>query len=159
MLDVEKLIYDIARIDFFSSMGKAPDMVEGVVYIESVFRVFVEPLESDFAGTYKDLEWLPTTPTQDDPFNSFPKPPKDLADARLRVSKAVLQSVKRGAKDKLVSGAHDFGLAARNAACFAFRQYVSEIHYGGGGAWSKIVGLYFSGRWPVGYAGGKLIVI
>jgi len=159
MLDVEKLIDDIARTDFFSSMGKAPDVVEGVVYVESVFRVFIEPLESDFAGAYKDLEWLPTTPTQDDPFNSFPKPPKELADARLKVSKAVMQSVKGVAKDKFLSGAHDFSLAARNAACFAFRQYVSEVYYGGDGAWSKIVGLYFSGRWPVGYAGDKLIVI
>ena len=159
MLDIEKLIDDIAQTNFFSNMGKAPDVVEGVVYIESVFRVFIEPLESDFAGAYKYLEWLPTTPTQDDPFNSFPKPPKEIADARLKASKAVMQSVKRVAKDKFVSGAHDFSLAARNAACFAFRQYVSQVYYGGDGAWSKIVGLYFSGRWPVGYAGEKLIVI
>ncbi|WP_156352029.1 hypothetical protein [Pseudomonas sp. NBRC 111130] len=159
MLDVEKLIDNVARTDFFSSMGKAPDAIEGVVYIESVFRVFIEPLEADFAGAYKDLEWLPTTPTQDDPFNSFPRPPQELVDARLRVSKAVMQSVKNVAKDKFVSGAHDFSLAARNAACFAFRQYVSEVYYGGDGIWSKIVDLYFSGRWPVGYAGEKLIVI
>lgn len=159
MLDIEKLIDDIARTEFFSNMGKAHDVAEGVIYIERVFRVFIEPLESDFAGGYKDLEWLPTTPTQDDPFSSFPKPPKELVDARLKVSKAVMQSVKGVARDKFVTGAHDFSLAARNAACFAFRQYVSEDYYGGGGVWSKIVELYFSGRWPVGYARDRLIVI
>ncbi|MCE0975759.1 hypothetical protein [Pseudomonas putida] len=159
MLDFEKLTDEIGRANFFSKMGGVPDKVENIIYIESVFRVFIEPVESEFLGAYENLEWLPTTPTQDDPFKSFPKPPKDLVDLRLRVSKAVMQSVKKVPKDKFLSGAHDFSLAARNAACFAFRQYVSECYYGEESAWLRIVELYFSGRWPVGYSKNKLIVI
>ncbi|MFQ6572331.1 hypothetical protein [Pseudomonas sp. UM16] len=159
MLDAEKLVDDIARARFFSRMGCAPDLNEGVIYVESVFKVFVEPEESDFHGVYKNLEWLPTTPTQEDPFNSFPKAPKDLVELRLKVSKAVMQSIKEVPKEKFIAGAHDFSVAARNAACFAFRQYVSECYYGSGSVWSRVVDLYFSGRWPVGYSKDKLIVI
>jgi len=159
MLDTEKVIDGIARARFFSEMGCAPGFVEGVIYIENVHRVFVDPVESEFLGVYKDLKWLPTTPTQDDPFNSFPKSPKELVDLRIKVSKAVMQSVKYIPRDKFVSGVHDFSLAAKNAACFAFRQYMSECYYGSEGVWSKVVGLYFSGRWPVGYSKKKLIAI
>ena len=159
MLDFEKIIDEVGRASFFSRMGSAPDAIEGVIFIKSVFRVFVEPVDSDYFGAYKDLEWLPTTPTQDDPFKSFPKPPKDLVDLRLGVSRAVMQSVKHVPKDKFLSGGHDFSLAARNAACFAFRQYMSECYYGRDSAWKKIVELYFDGRWPVGYLKDNLIVI
>lgn len=52
-------------------MGEVADKFENVIYIESVFKVFVEPVEAEFLGAYEDLEWLPTTPTQDDPFKFF----------------------------------------------------------------------------------------
>ncbi|WP_323600944.1 hypothetical protein [Pseudomonas putida] len=159
MLDFQNLFDEIGRANFFSKMGEVADKVENVIYIESVFKVFVEPVEAEFLGAYEDLEWLPTTSTQDDPFKFFPKPPKDLVDLRLGVSKAVLQSVRNVPKDKFLSGAHDFSVAARNTACFAFRQYVSECYYGEDSVWLKMVELYCSGRWPVGYSKDKLIVI
>jgi len=89
--------------------------------VESIFKIILEPVESDFEGFYKDLEWLPTSPTQQDPFTVFRKSPKELVGSRLRVSKAVLQSIKSFPKDKFVYRSHDFSIAARNAACFAFR--------------------------------------
>ncbi|WP_236235820.1 hypothetical protein [Pseudomonas faucium] len=159
MRDVERLISDVLRASFFSKMGAAPDSASEVIFIEGVFRVFVDPVESQFLGTYQNLEWLPTTPTQEDPFHSFPKAPKDLVELRLKASKAVMQSIKYMPKEIFISGAHDFSLAARNAACFAFRQYVSECYYGSVGVWSRVVDLYFSGRWPVGYSKEKLIAI
>jgi len=159
MFNVDELIDQVVRADFFSKMGQASDFKSGVIYIESVFKVFVQPDERDFEGYYKYLEWLPTSPTQEDPFRAFPKPSKELMDSRLRVSEAVMQSIKSVPKDKFVFGPHDFCIAARNAACFAFRQYVSESYYGDKGAWSKVIDLYFSGRWPVGYSKDKMIVI
>lgn len=159
MLDMDSFIERIANVAFFAEMGRPGDSVADVVYVENVQRVFIDPVESDFQGLYKYLEWLPTTSTQEDPFNTFPKAPKDLVDIRLRISKAVMQAIKRVPKDKFVFGAHDFSVAARNAACFAFRQYASECYYESGKVWSKIVDIYLSGRWPVGYAEGKIIVI
>lgn len=159
MQDIESLIKRIATTDFFSRMGCDPDPVDGVIYIRDVLKVFIEPEDSYFQGCYKNLEWLPTSPSQDDPFNSFPKPPKELVDWRISVSKAVMQSIKGSSKDKFITGAHDFSLAARNGACFAFRQYVSESYYRAPGTWSKVVELYLSGRWPAGYSGRKLIAI
>ncbi|WP_312352224.1 hypothetical protein [Pseudomonas sp.] len=159
MFDVDELIYEVGRTEFFSKLGCATDLKSGVIYVESIFKVFVEPVESDFEGCYKDLEWLPTSPTQQDPFNVFPKPRKELVDSRLRVSKAVMQSIKSVPKYKFVCGSHDFSIAARNAACFAFRQYVSESYYGDKCVWSKVIDLYFSGRWPVGYSRDRIIAI
>jgi len=159
MLDVERLISDVLRASFFSKMGAVPDSTSEVIFIESVFRVFIDPVETQFSGAYKDLEWLPTTPTQEDPFHSFPKVPKDLVELRLKVSRAVMQSIKYMPKEVFISGAYGFSLTARNAACYAFRQYVSECYYGSVGVWSRVVDLYFSGRWPVGYSKEKLIAI
>jgi hypothetical protein len=93
------------------------------------------------------------------PLILFPKPSKDLVDLRILVNKAVMQSIKSAPNDRLISGAHDFGLAARDAACFAFRQHVSELYYEIDGAWSKITKLYLSGRWPIAHSKDKLIMI
>ncbi|MGB5955775.1 MAG: hypothetical protein WBG97_10310 [Pseudomonas sp.] len=123
-----------------------------------MFEVLIGPMAA-LSEIYKDFKWLPTAPSQDDPFNSFSKPSGDLLGRRLEVTRAVMQSTRNLPKDKFVSGAHDFSLAARHAACFAFRQYVSECHYGGESAWSSIVSLYFAGRWPVAYSADKFIVI
>lgn len=65
-----------------------------MIYIENVRKVFIESLESDFRSLYGEVEWLPSTPTQEDPFNEFPKAPKELTDARILVSKVVLDSVR-----------------------------------------------------------------
>lgn len=157
--DIEAISNKIRSVDFFSKMGCPPDEKNGVIYIENVRKVFIESLESDFRSLYGEVEWLPSTPTQEDPFNEFPKAPKELTDARIFVSKVVLDSVRGMAKDKFVSGAHDFSLAARNAACFAFRQYISECYYQKHGIWSRIVELYYSGRWPVGYVKQVLIAV
>lgn len=159
MLDIVGLTDSIAATQFFSRMGCGSGSENNVIYVKDVFRVFVEPIDSDFHGYYKMIEWLPTSPTQDDPFNSFPKPPKDLVSLRIDVSKAVMRSIKAVSKEKLIVGAHDFSAAAANGACFAFRQYVSESYYGVSGAWSKVAHVYLSGRWPVGYSDDKLIVI
>jgi len=159
MQDVKSLISRIADTEFFSRMGCDPDSRDNVIYIRDVFRVFVEPVYSDFHGYYENLEWLPTSPYQDDPFNSFPKPPKKLVSWRIDVTKTVMQSIKVGSTVKFIAGPHDYSLAARDGACFAFRQYISESYYGVSGEWSKVIELYLSGRWPVGYSDTKLIVI
>lgn len=71
MLDMKKIINNIAQANFFSTMESFSKPIENTIYIQNVFRAFIEPLQSDFKGTYETLEWLPTAPTQSDPFNSF----------------------------------------------------------------------------------------
>jgi len=159
MPGVEKIIDDIAEASFFCAMGKVGEVAEGVIYVENVSRVFISPHDLDLPGDIEDLLWLPTSSTQDDPFNHFPAFPTELTALRLKVSKAVMQSIRQAPKSPFIAGAHDFSLAARNAACFAFRQYVTEDFFGNGAVWSEIVELYLSGRWPVGFMNGQIVVI
>lgn len=159
MWDQKKLFDDIAATQFFSRMGAPSSPEAGVVYMPGVNEVFIDPEASDFHGLYEDLEWLQGTPTDEDPFHTFPKPPKELSDVRLEVSRAVLKAVKGAAREPFIVGAHDFSQAARNAACFAFRQYVSELYYESDSHWSRIVSFYLSGRWPVGHSRGVIVVI
>ncbi|MCG8708031.1 hypothetical protein JHU04_001232 [Brenneria sp. 4F2] len=68
MVDINEEIKKIEAANFFSKMG-ANDLHGGdVILIENVRKVFIEPLDADFKGSYKKIEWLPTSPTQDDPF-------------------------------------------------------------------------------------------
>lgn len=119
----------------------------------------MEPSESEFYGCYDGVEWLPTSPTQPDPFYEIPKPPSDLVAMRIKANKAVMAATKNLDKSKFICAPHDFSLAARNGVCFAFRQYVSESYYGLGDRWLTIIRLYYSGHWPVGFFKNKIVVI
>ncbi|WP_223542552.1 hypothetical protein [Pseudomonas sp. BF-RE-26] len=159
MIDIDKECKKIEGFEFFSSMGSVGSKDNDFLYIESVRKVFLEPSESEFDGCYEGVEWLPTSPAQPDPFYDIPKPPSDLVAMRMKVNKAVMAVAKTIDKNKFICTPHDFNLAARNAVCFAFRQYVSESYYGLGDRWLAIIKLYYSGRWPVGLVKDKIVVI
>lgn len=158
-MNIDEELMKIERCKFFSSMGKRPQTCDSLIFIDTVRKVFVEPALEEFDGCYDRVEWLPTAPTQPDPFYSMPKPPADLVAMRMKVNKAVMAATKNLNKDKFICLPHDFSVAARNAVCFAFRQYVSEEYYGLGSRWAEIVHLYYIGHWPVGYCSDKLVVI
>lgn len=159
MIDIDEELIRIERCDFFSNMGADESKDSALIYIGDVRNVFVEPSVSEFEGYYDDVEWLPTSPTQPDPFYNLPKPASDLVAMRMKVNKAVMAATKNLDKNKFICVPHDFSLAARNGVCFAFRQYVSEEYYGLGDRWAKIVGVYYKGHWPVGFCKNKLVVI
>ncbi|WP_237150644.1 MULTISPECIES: hypothetical protein [unclassified Pseudomonas] len=159
MIDIDEELIKIERGDFFSNMGTAGLTDSALIYIGDVRKVFVEPSMSEFEGYYDDVEWLPTSPTQPDPFYNLPKPPSDLVAMRMKVNKAVMAATKNLDKNKFTCVPHDFSLAARNGVCFVFRQYVSEEYYGLGDKWVKIVEVYYKGHWPVGFCKNKLVVI
>ena len=159
MIDIDEECKKIEGFEFFSNMGGCGPEDTNYIYIESVQKVFVEPSESEFHGCYDGVEWLPTAPTQPDPFYDVPKPPSDLVAMRMKVNKAVMAATKNIDKSKFICAPHDFSVAARNGVCFAFRQYVSESYYGLGDRWATIIKLYYSGHWPVGFYNKKIIVI
>jgi hypothetical protein len=159
MIDVDEECKRIEGFEFFSNMGGCGPKDNNYIYIESVRKVFVESSESEFDGCYSGVEWLPTSPTQPDPFYDLPKPPSDLVAMRMKVNKAVMTATKNLDKSKFICTPHDFSLAARNGVCFAFRQYVSEEYYGLGDRWLTMVRLYYSGHWPVGFFKDKIVVI
>jgi len=158
-MNIDEELVKIETCDFFSNMGRSEPNSNSLIYIETVGKVFVEPSMQEFEGVYDRVEWLPTAPTQPDPFYIIPKSPPDLVAMRMTINKAVMTATKNLDKSKFTCRPHDFSLAARNAVCFAFRQYVSEEYFGLGGRWAEIIELYYKGHWPVGYCSHRLVVI
>lgn len=159
MIDIDEECKKIESSDFFFNMGSGGAENGRLIYIGSVRKVFVEPSDAEFKGRYDGVEWLPTSPTQPDPFYNIPKPPSDLVAMRMKVNKSVMAATKNLDKSKFLCPPHDFSLAARSGICFAFRQYVSEEYYGLGERWATIIKLYYCGHWPVGFCKNELVVI
>ncbi|UWS28281.1 hypothetical protein [Erwinia pyrifoliae] len=159
MIDINEEISKISDARFFSKMGFYDIHEDYVILVGDVRKVFIEPSDIDFKGLYKKTEWLPTSPTQDDPFYKKQQNPKDIIELRKEISKHVMHATKEMNKDAFISSPHDFSIAARNAICFAFRQLITERYFGLGDKWKIIVDLYYAGHWPVGYAKDKIIVI
>ncbi|MFJ4068642.1 hypothetical protein ACIPW4_25590 [Pseudomonas sp. NPDC089996] len=107
MQAIDKFIHDIAQARFFCAMGEPGAVTDGVVYVESVSRIFVAPHDQEALDRLENLVWLPTSPTQEDPFNQFPTFTKELTDLQLKVNKAVMQSIKQAPSASLIAGAHD----------------------------------------------------
>ncbi|WP_346398940.1 hypothetical protein [Pseudomonas syringae] len=158
-MNIDLELKKIEESSFFSNMGELLPNEGSIICIESVRKVFVEPSKLEFQGNYEDVEWLPTSPTQEDPFYKLPKPPKELTELRIKINKAVMAATKNLKKEVFLCGPHDFSVAARNGICFAFRQYVSEHYYSLGDHWKEIVELYYKGHWPVGFTKDKLVII
>ncbi|MCF5715940.1 hypothetical protein ACDH53_26515 [Pseudomonas tremae] len=158
-MGIDAELATIEKSCFFSKMGVLLPDEERIISIENVRKVFVEPSELDFKGCYDEVEWLPTSPTQDDPFYELPKSPKELTELRIKINKAVMAATKSLEKNSFLCAPHDFSVAARNGICFAFRQYVSERYYGLGDHWKEIVEIYYKGHWPIGFTKDKLVVI
>lgn len=132
---------------------------DSLIFIKDVRKVFIDPSDIDFKGFYNKTEWLPTSPTEDDPFYIKKSSPKVLLEIREEINKSIMNATKNLNKIQFASGPHDFSTAARNAICFAFRQYMNEIYFNLGNKWGKIVDVYYLGHWPVGYAKDKIIII
>ncbi|MDU8432521.1 hypothetical protein RYA99_25090 [Pseudomonas syringae pv. actinidifoliorum] len=158
-MNIDAELKRIEESSFFSKMGVSLPAEEHIICIENVRKVFLEPSELEFKGCYEEVEWLPTSPTQDDPFYKLPKPPKELIELRLKLNKSVMAATRNLEREIFLSGPNDFSVAARNGICFAFRQYVSECYYNLGDQWKEIVEIYYKGHWPVGFTKDKLIVI
>lgn len=57
----------------------------------------------------------------------------------MRINKAVMAATRNVDPARFVVDQHDFSTAACGGICFAFRQYVSEGHYGLGEKWKQVV--------------------
>lgn len=158
-MPVDAVLVRIKESDFFSNMGTRPSDTADLIYADSLREVFAAPDEPCFNPCFKAMEWLPTSPTQNDPFYALEKPGTDLVELRISITKAVMGALKDHDKTIFIVDQHDFSGAARNAIGFAFRQYATERYYGLGSRWKKIVEVYYSGHWPVGYSADKLIVV
>ncbi|MFC0228471.1 hypothetical protein [Serratia aquatilis] len=159
MIKINVILEKIEKSSFFYNMGFSDIESENIILIKDVDRVFVNPSDIDFKGLYENVEWLPTSATQEDPFYKTQKNTKELTELRIKANKAVMSATRNLPRDKFICGPHDFSQAARNGICFSFRQYISERYLNLGNKWETIINIYYIGHWPVGYAKEKIIVI
>ncbi|EIS3739300.1 hypothetical protein [Aeromonas hydrophila] len=159
MVDINEEIKKIKSASFFEKMGVDNIHESDVILIGSVRKVFIEPSGDDFKGLYKETEWLPTSPTQNDPFYEKQVSPKELIELRKEINKYIIVATRELDKGRFISSPHDFSVSAKNAICFAFRQLITERYFSLGCRWERITDIYYSGHWPVGFTKKKYIVI
>lgn len=159
MIDINNVLKEIEKANLFLNMGVPDIKNENIILVKDVEKVFINPSDADFNGLYASTEWLPTSPTQDDPFYKRQTISKELAELRIKVNKAVLNATKGLPKDNFLFSPHDFSQAAKNGICFAFRQYVTEKYLNLGNRWEDVVRIYYAGHWPVGFSKEKIIAI
>lgn len=93
-MNINAELKKIEESHFFSNMGVSFSSEKRIICIENVRKVFVEPSNLEFKGCYAEVEWLPTSPTKDDPFYKLPKPPTELTELRVKVNKSVMAATK-----------------------------------------------------------------
>lgn len=159
MFDINEELKMISNAGFFANMGKNDIKNKDIIFIGDVENAFVSPSDFEFKGLYGKTEWLPTSPTQDDPFYKKQDNPKELVDMRIKMSKVVMDKTKNLDGNNFISKPHDFKQTARNAIAYAFRQYITEKYFDLGNNWERIVKIYYKGHWPIGVAKEKIIII
>ena len=93
MVDINEEIKKIKSASFFENMGVDNIHESDVILIGSVRQVFIEPSGDDFKGLYKETEWLPTSPTQNDPFYEKQVSPKELIELRKEINKCIAKAI------------------------------------------------------------------
>ena len=150
MIFFDEVQHKIQNSVFFSNMGKADLQADNVILFSDLKSLLLSEL---------DFMWLPTSPTQDDPFYMKQTPPKLLVEQRVKITRCVMDKVKNLPLTQFRCDAHDFNIAARNAISYAFRQYLSEKYFFLGDNWENIVNIYYQGYWPIGIYHKKIITI
>ena len=159
MINIENELNKIDAAKFFSAMGKRDLFADDILAIENVKKVFVEPSYDEFEGLYDEAEWLPSSPTQIDPFYGKISNTEEVARFRKEINKHVMHATRGMDKNIFSCSPHDFSSVARNAICFAFRQLITENYFSLGDKWSRVCEIYYSGHWPVGFTKEKYIII
>ncbi len=125
--------------------------------------VFAPDTDPRLAAIAAEMDWLPASKDEPDPFHA------DVLASRLErsdsarvldVCRAAMKSL-RGAtrRDALRSGPHDYAGAAERAALHCVRMAAIETVLGTPGPWNEVLALYLAGHWPCGILpGGDLVV-
>lgn len=156
------ILDELKRIDsanFFSALGNRDLDEADIMFAENVSAAFISPLDDQLRGCHKEVEWLPSSPTQSDPFYRLDKPTKELTALRKEINKGVTVAIRGIDNKQFICPPHDFSAVAKHAICFAFRQLVTERYFSLGDKWDRITTLYYAGHWPVGVIHHKYLVI
>ncbi len=146
------LLQRIAGIRFFSRLGEELPATSDIVPVASLTQA-LQAIDAD------DFEWMPVTLGDPDPFHgALPRPP-ELAEPRRELNRSLMRMLSALDLPALRCGAHDLHQVARDAAMFAGRQRLLEVHLGLLAHWEPVIALYEQGHWPLAHAPGRLMVL
>lgn len=101
MIFFDEVQHKIQSTAFFSNMGKAALQADNVILFSGLESLLLSEL---------DFIWLPTSPTQDDPFYTKQTLPKALIEQRIKITRCVMDSVKNIPCTPFQYNAHDFNI-------------------------------------------------
>ena len=157
---LDALTSRIAAADWFSRLG-AYRATEGRLALRDLSAwdgtSFTPDTDPSAQAIAQDMDWLPTSREQPDPFDTAGLPARDArvdqaACAQvLEVCRITLKSLRQStARGGLRSGPNDFTVAAEGAALYCARKAAIEIVLGEPGPWTGLLDLYLAGHWPCG---------
>jgi hypothetical protein len=165
-MTLEQLLTELGEARWFESLGRY-EGAEGTLAIRDL-----EPWRSedsaDPQGIARQLRWLPTKVSEDDPVHGASLRDtarqlgrvEELKRAGLEAYKVALASMSRASPQPLLRvGPHDFTEAAKGAAAFAARAAAGEIVVEKQGFWCSVISLYRSGHWPCGLLPDRTLVV
>lgn len=159
MYDIHSELDRIKNTCFFDKMGNDDLYQDNILFVSNVKCAFINFSNTVFADCYNDVTWLPSSPSEHDPFYGKRQSTSELFTQRKKINQAILVATRHMDKASFICSPHDFSEAARKAICFAFRQRVTEKYFQLGDHWEQICEIYYSGHWPVATLKGKYIVI
>ena len=167
ILTIDELIETLKQARWFESLGRFP-REPGYIGIRSLAAWADPPVgaTAEELRISEQMDWLPTTFDQNDPFGSGAvrdgiADQGSLRAEILRVQQVALETM-RGLPDHplLHVGAHSFEKPAVGAARYCVRMVVIEVTGHAPAAWSRLLGLYVRGHWPCGILpGGDVVVL
>lgn len=157
----------IQSAHFFKNVGTAKSF-SGALALSSLAPWGDEANASDKDNRIADeMEWLPTTQDQADPF--YPSGLESQAGSedelkaaksyRVKVYKEILARLRDADLAHLRAGSNNFEESAKGAITYAFRKSATEVALGVEGKWLEVAEFYFKGYWPCGLTKAGILVV
>lgn len=158
-MNINEMISEIKKAKWFSEVGSYPGgggkrPIRSLAAWDS--NVFAEGIDAHHAEIAAQMDWLPTTRDQSDPFHGESLR-NELQEAGPEAKAKVMEAYKQAMKSlgtveasKLASGQNNFSEAATGAALYCSRMAAMEVVTGKPAIWCDLFEVYCAGYWPCG---------
>lgn len=167
-MNIDFIIFKIAEANWFSAVGTFRDK-KGMQSITSLAAwdsdIFSENLNARDTRIAAQMDWLPSSKNQIDPFygdlliEKWNEVKPDFEDKVMEIYKKTLYSLRAADISKLISGPHNYFEVAKGSALYCSRMAAIEIAIDHPSIWNELIDLYIEGYWPCGLLPNGDIVV
>ena len=167
-MNIDFIIFKIAEANWFSVVGTFRDK-KGMQSITSLAAwdsdIFSENLNARDTRIAAQMDWLPSSKNQIDPFygdlliEKWNEVKPDFEDKVMEIYKKTLYSLRAADISKLTSGPHNYFEVAKGSALYCSRMAAIEIAIDHPSIWNELIDLYIEGYWPCGLLPNGDIVV